>query len=169
MGASFLLARRLVESGVQFVTVHTETKGNGHWDTHSNNFKMLSHWLLPFLDQGLTALLEDLETRGLLEQTLVLVMGDMGRTPRVNGNAGRDHWPQCGFCLLAGGGVRRGLVYGTSDSQGMLPRDLPVTPGDIVSTVYHLVGIDPEMMVPDLTGRPIAISQGGQPLLGVIS
>src|SRR5438270_6840470 len=110
-GASVLLARRLVEAGVTFVTVHTETKGNGHWDTHENNFNMLRHWLLPFLDQALTALLQDLEVRGLLATTLVAVMGDMGRTPRVNAKAGRDHWPQCGFCLLAGGGVKAGFVY----------------------------------------------------------
>ena len=168
MGASFLLARRLVESGVSFVTVHTETKGNGHWDTHANNFNMLRHWLLPFLDQGLAALLEDLATRGLLGTTLVVVMGDMGRTPRVNKNAGRDHWPQCGFCLLAGGGSKPGLVYGSSDNHGLLPRDLPVTPGDLVATVYRLVGVDPELMVPDFTGRPHAVSHGGRPVAGVM-
>ena len=93
-GASVLLARRLVEAGVTFVTVHTETKGPGHWDTHENNFNLLEHFLLPFLDRALTSLLEDLAERGLLETTLVVVTGDMGRTPRVNGKAGRDHWPQ---------------------------------------------------------------------------
>ena len=89
-----LLARRLVEAGVTFVTVHTETKGPGHWDTHENNFNLLEDFLLPFLDRALTSLLEDLAERGLLETTLVVVTGDMGRTPRVNGKAGRDHWPQ---------------------------------------------------------------------------
>src|SRR5262249_15481102 len=93
-GSSLLLARRLVEAGVTFVAVHTEAKGNGHWDTHENNFKMLKHFLLPFLDRALSALIEDLGARGLLDSTLVLTTGDMGRTPRVNGKAGRDHWPQ---------------------------------------------------------------------------
>src|SRR5207248_1399971 len=104
-GSSVLLARRLVEAGVTFVTVHTEARPNGHWDTHENNFNMLRHLLLPFLDRSLSALLDDLADRGLLETTLVVVTGDMGRTPRVNGKAGRDHWPQCGFCLFAGGGT----------------------------------------------------------------
>jgi hypothetical protein len=169
MGASFLLARRLVEAGVTFVTVHTETKGNGHWDTHENNFNMLRHWLLPFLDTALTALLHDLEVRGLLATTLVAVMGDMGRTPRVNAKAGRDHWPQCGFCLLAGGGVKAGHVHGASDRHGLAPREHPVSPGDLVATIYQLVGVDPELTVPDLTGRPIAINHGGRPLHEVLT
>ena len=116
----------------------------------------------------MSALLDDLATRGLLESTLVMVTGDMGRTPRINARAGRDHWPQCGFCLLAGGGVKQGLVYGTSDRHGAFPKDHPVSPGDLVSTVYHLLGIDPETTVPDQTGRPTAISQGGKPLRGVL-
>ena len=168
LGSSMLLARRLVEAGVTFVTVHTETKGAGHWDSHENNFNLLRQWLLPWLDRTVSALLDDLAQRGLLESTLVLVTGDMGRTPRINARAGRDHWPQCGFCLLAGGGVKQGLVYGTSDRHGAFPKDHPVSPGDLVSTVYHLLGIDPETTVPDQTGRPIAISQGGKPLRGVL-
>src|SRR5438270_7448994 len=120
-GASVLLARRLVEAGITFVTVHTEAKGNGHWDTHENNFNMLQHYLLPFLDQALSALLEDLSDRGLLETTLVVVTGDMGRAPRVNAKAGRDHWPQCGFTLLAGAGIKEGVVWGTSDRQAAYP------------------------------------------------
>ena len=167
-GSSTLLARRLVEAGVMFVTVHTESRANGHWDTHENNFALLRGYLLPFLDRALTALLEELDGRGLLATTLVMVTGDMGRTPRVNGKAGRDHWPQCGFCLLAGGGVRQGHVYGTSDRQGGYPIDLPVTPGDLAATVYELVGVDPELTVPDQLGRPIAISQGGRPVAEVI-
>src|SRR5438128_3701785 len=145
-GASVLLARRLVEAGVTFVTVHTETKGPGHWDTHENNFSMLQYLLLPFLDRALTSLLEDLTERGLLKSTLVVVTGDMGRAPRVNGKAGRDHWPQCGFCLLAGGGVKEGTVYGTSDKIGAYPTEHPVSAGDLVATVYHLVGVDPDGM-----------------------
>jgi Protein of unknown function (DUF1501) len=168
-GQSLLLARRLVESGVTFVTIHTEAKGNGHWDTHQNNFNMLWHWLLPFLDQAVSALLEDLDQRGLLQSTLLVVTGDMGRTPRINAGAGRDHWPQCGFCLLAGGGVREGMVHGASDRQGAYPIEHPVSPGDLVSTIYQLVGVDPELMVPDLTGRPIAVSQGGAPIRAVLA
>jgi uncharacterized protein (DUF1501 family) len=153
---------------VTYVTVHTEAKGNGHWDTHENNFNMLKHWLLPFLDRSLSALLEDLGQRGLLETTLVLVTGDMGRTPRVNAKAGRDHWPQCGFCLLAGAGVRSGCVHGVSDKQGAYPKDHPVSPGDLVATVYHLLGVDPEQTVADQTGRPIPIAHGGRPIRAIL-
>ncbi|MBM4067691.1 MAG: DUF1501 domain-containing protein [Planctomycetes bacterium] len=168
-GSSMLLARRLVEAGVTFVTVHTEAKGSGHWDTHENNFNMLKHSRLPFLDRAVSVLLEDLEARGLLDSTLLVVMGDMGRTPRVNAKAGRDHWPRCGFCLLAGAGLKAGIVHGTSDRQGAYPNDHPVSPGDIVASIYHLVGVDPEMTAPDLTGRPISIAHGGQPIWDVIA
>ena len=167
-GSSALLARRLVEAGVTFITIHTEAKANGHWDTHNNNFNMLRHWLLPTLDRCLSALLEDLSQRGLWEQTLVVVMGDMGRTPRINAQAGRDHWPQCGFCLLAGGGIKRGYVHGRSDRGGAFPLEFPVTPGDLCATIYKLVGVDPEMMVPDQTGRPLSITHGGEPIQAVL-
>ena len=168
-GSSILLARRLVESGVSFVTIHTEAKGNGHWDTHSNNFKMLKHFLLPVLDRSVTALVDDLDTRGLLDSTLVVVTGDMGRTPRVNKSAGRDHWPQCGFCLLAGGGTRPGLVVGASDKLAAYPTDHPVSPGDLVATIYHQLGVDPEATVPDQTGRPVHISHGGKVIHKVLA
>jgi hypothetical protein len=162
MGQSLLLGRRLVEAGVPFVAVHTEYKGNGHWDTHENNFKMLSRLLLPWFDRSLSALLDDLESRGLLDTTLVMVTGDMGRTPRINAKAGRDHWPQCGFCLFAGAGTKAGYVHGRSDKQGAYPVEHPVSAGDLAATVYQQMGIDPETMVPDSTNRPIAISHGGQ-------
>ena len=168
-GSSALLARRLVEAGVTFTTIHTESLGNGHWDTHANNFNMLKSFLLPWLDRSLTALLDDLETRGLLDSTLVVVNGDMGRTPRVNKNAGRDHWPQCGFCLLAGGGTRKGLVYGASDGQAAYVRDRPVTPGDLCATIYHQLGVDTDLMVPDQTGRPLHITHGGSVVRGVLA
>lgn len=167
-GSSVLLARRLVEAGVTFVTVHTEAKPNGHWDTHENNFAMLRHVLLPFLDRAVSALVDDLADRGLLESTLVVVTGDMGRTPRINAKAGRDHWPQCGFCLFAGGGTKPGVVYGTTDKTAAFPADLPVSAGDLVATVYHLVGVDPEATVPDHTGRPAHISHGGSPIRGIL-
>jgi hypothetical protein len=168
-GASVLLARRLVEAGVTFITVHTETKGPGHWDTHENNFNMLQHLLLPFLDRAVTALLEDLSDRGLLASTLVIVTGDMGRAPRVNSKAGRDHWPQCGFCLLAGGGVKEGMVYGMSDKIGAYPIEHPVSPGDLVATIYQQLGVDPETTVPDQVGRPTTISHGGQPIRAILA
>lgn len=167
-GQSVLLARRLIEAGVTFVTVHTEAKPNGHWDTHNNNFKMLRHVLLPFLDRAFSALLDDLDDRGLLDSTLVVVTGDMGRTPKVNGAAGRDHWPQCGFCLFAGGGTKPGVVHGTSDKIGAYPIDHPVSAGDLVATMYQLVGVDPEAMVPDFTNRPSHISHGGRPVTAVM-
>ena len=169
-GQSVLLARRLVEAGVTFVTVHTEAaQASGHWDTHSNNFKMLKHLLLPFLDRAVSALLDDLSDRGLLESTLVVVTGDMGRSPKVNGSAGRDHWPQCGFCLFAGGGTKAGIVHGVTDKIAAFPIDHPVSAGDLAATVYHLVGVDPEATVPDHTGRPTHISHGGSPVREVIA
>jgi hypothetical protein len=167
-GQSALLARRLVEAGVTFVTIHTEAKPNGHWDTHENNFNMLKGLLLPFLDRALSALVDDLSDRGLLESTLVVVTGDMGRTPRVNGKAGRDHWPQCGFCLFAGGGTKPGIVHGTTDKIAAFPSDHPVSAGDLVATVYHLVGVDSEGMVLDHTNRPTHISHGGKPIRGIL-
>jgi hypothetical protein len=167
-GSSTLMARRLVEAGSTFVMVHTEAKGNGHWDTHSNNFKMLKHWLLPYLDQAVSALLDDLEVRGMLENTLVVILGDMGRMPKVNSSAGRDHWPQAGFALLFGAGVRPGTVFGSTDSQAASPKDHPVSPGDICATMYHLLGVDPENTVPDHTGRPTHISHGGKVIIPIL-
>lgn len=167
-GQSVLLARRLVEAGVTFVTVHTEARPNGHWDTHENNFNMLKKLLLPFLDRSLSALLDDLTDRGLLEETLVLVTGDMGRQPRINHAAGRDHWPQCGFALFAGGGTKPGTVLGTSDRIGAYPVEHPVSTGDLAATVYHLMGIDPEATVPDHLHRPIPIAHGGKPLTPIL-
>lgn len=130
---------------------------------------MLRGYLLPFLDRAVSALLDDLETHGLLETTLVLVIGDMGRTPRVDKKAGRDHWPQCGFCLLFGGGTKAGFVHGPSDSQGGYVKDLPISPGALVATLYESLGIDPELTLPDHTGRPVAASQGGSPVRAVLA
>jgi hypothetical protein len=165
-GSSLLVARRLVEAGVPFISVHAEIFGRyGHsYDMHENNFGMLKNCNLPILDQAWPALIEDLNARGLLESTLVIVMGEMGRTPRINAKAGRDHWPQCGFSLLAGGGVKSWIVYGESDAQAAWPKSCPVSPADLVSTVYLLLGIDPHTTVPDRTGRPVAISHGGEPI-----
>jgi hypothetical protein len=170
-GSSLLCARRLVEGGVPFVSVHAEIFGaTGHsYDMHENNFGMLKDHNLPILDRAIPALLQDLDERGLLSSTLVVVMGEMGRSPRVNGKAGRDHWPQCGFSLLFGGGVREGTVYGTTDKHAGYPADNPVSPGDVVATIYTLLGIDPHLMLPDRTGRPIAVAHGGEAIRGVIA
>jgi len=125
---SCLVARRLVEAGSTFISVNWEEADSGnHWDLHANNFNMCRHHL-PVLDQMFTALVDDLEQRGLLDTTLVVLMGEMGRTPRVNAKAGRDHWPQCGFVVLAGGGTRRGLVLGKTDKQAAYPVDRPGLP-----------------------------------------
>ncbi len=162
-GTSALIARRLVEAGTMLVTIHWEAKGNNHWDLHGNNFGMLrSH--LPQLDQFVEALVLDLEERGLLESTLVVVMGEMGRTPKINAKAGRDHWPQCGFSLLFGGGTRRGCVIGATDKTAAYPTDRPVSAGDMAATIYHLLGVDASLTVPDLGNRPVHISHGGSPV-----
>lgn len=160
-GTSMLMARRLIEVGAKFVTVHWEATHANHWDLHQNNFGML-RLHLPQLDQLTSAIVLDLEERGLLDETLVVVMGEMGRTPKVNKAAGRDHWPQCGFALLFGGGTRRGCVVGATDRQAAYPTDRPVSAGDLAATIYHLLGIDPHQTVPDLSSRPVEISHGGQ-------
>jgi hypothetical protein len=174
-GSSMLTARRLVEAGVKFIGVTTESQlngkvGAGQWDTHSNNFKLLKNFNLPVLDQNYSAFLDDLEQRGLLDSTLVILMGEMGRTPKVKPkNGGRDHWTQCGFILLAGGGTRRGVVHGTSDKQAGWPIDFPVSSADHVATVYHLVGVDPHMKIKDATGQTVPVALEGQPVHEVIA
>jgi hypothetical protein len=170
-GSSLLVARRLVEAGVTFISVHAEIFGKyGHsYDMHENNFGMLKDANLPILDMAYPALVQDLDERGLLDTTLVVVMGEMGRSPKVNAKAGRDHWPQCGFSLLTGGGVKAGNVYGATDKYAAYPARDPVSPGDVVATIYHLLGIDPRTTVPDLSGRPMQIAHGGEPIWGVIA
>ena len=165
-GSSMLVARRLVEAQVPFISVHAEIFGRyGHsYDMHENNFGMLKDYNLPILDRCLPALVEDLDQRGLLDSTLVIVMGEMGRSPKVNSKAGRDHWPQCGFSLLLGGGIQHGMVFGETDAQAAYPISHPVSPSDLVATIYHLLGIDPEMTVADRLGRPQAIAHGGSPI-----
>ena len=166
-----LIARRLVEAGVPFVSVHQEIfRHYGHsYDMHENNFSMLKDFNLPLLDQVYPALIEDLDARGLLDETLVIVMGEMGRTPRINGKAGRDHWPQCGFSLLTGGGVKAGHVHGATDRHAAYPISHLVTPASLVATIYHLLGIDPHMTVPDRIGRPLPIAHGGEPIQDVLA
>jgi len=173
-GSCALTARRLVQAGVKFVGITTESAyqgavGAGQWDTHGNNFKLLKNFNLPTLDQNYTALIGDLEEKGLLDSTLVVVMGEMGRTPKVKSNGGRDHWTQCGFILMTGGGVKSGYVHGVSDKQAAWPIDAPVSSGDFVATVYQLLGIDPHLPVTDSMGQTVPVSLHGEPVWDVIA
>ncbi|MDB5307811.1 MAG: hypothetical protein JWO38_2013 [Gemmataceae bacterium] len=160
-----LLARRLVEAGVPLVTVYSV--GNRDWDTHGNNFKDLKQTLLPPTDRGLSALLDDLDGRGLLDETLVVWMSEMGRTPRINNGAGRDHWSFCYSIVMAGGGIRGGQVYGSSDRAAAYPSTNPVSPGDVAATIYHCLGIDPRTELTDQQGRPLVVGVGN-PIRGVL-
>src|SRR5262249_6269902 len=139
------------------------------WDTHGRNFAILKDYNLPYFDLAFSALLEDLEVRGLLDETLVVVMSEMGRTPKINGNAGRDHWTYCYSGTFAGAGVRGGTVFGASDAQAAYVKDNPVRPADVCATVYDVLGIDPEMTVKDRTGRPVPVAQGGRPIKGILA
>jgi hypothetical protein len=155
---SCLLARRLVEAGVPLVTAYSF--GNRDWDTHGGNFSALKNTLLPPTDRGVSALLEDLHCRGLLDETLVVWMSEMGRTPRINRDAGRDHWSFCYSIVLAGGGIRGGQVYGSSDRSAAYPSTNPVSPADVAATIYHCLGIDPRAHVTDQQGRPLVVATG---------
>jgi hypothetical protein len=160
-GQALLLARRLAEAGVPMIAIHfNEMTVCDGWDTHSKNFQALQSELLPMLDRGLSALLEDLDQRGQLCETLVVVMGEFGRTPRINKDAGRDHWGLCQSVLLAGGGIRGGQVLGSSDRIGAYPASDPVDPVDIHATMFHCMGLDPEQTIYDSLGRPYRVSNG---------
>jgi Protein of unknown function (DUF1501) len=164
-GQSLLLARRLVEAGVRFVTVY-DHQANGqlsNWDAHADVFARLKDDLLPPADRAFAALIEDLDGRGLLDSTLVIATGEFGRTPRVNGTGGRDHWPYCYSTVLAGGGVRGGTVHGASDKIGAYPDRDGVTPGDLAATLFWRFGLDAQAEVVDLAGRPYRLAEG-QPL-----
>lgn len=179
-GTSLLLARRLVEAEVPFVTVFwmgdeqaakkRKCASGGGWDTHGNNFGCLKDDLLPQFDRGFSALIEDLASRGLLDQTLVLVTSEMGRKPKIGDprsggvtGAGRDHWTHCLTDVMAGGGIRGGQTYGASDRFGEYPADNPVTPADITKTVYHAMGID-DLTATDPQGRPYQLLDDAKPL-----
>jgi hypothetical protein len=160
-GQAMLLARRLSEAGVPMIAIHfNEMTVCDGWDTHSKNFTALQSELLPMLDQSLSALLEDLHQRGRLSETLVVVMGEFGRTPRINKDAGRDHWGLCQSVLLAGGGIRGGQVHGSSDRIGAYPATDPVDPTDIHATMFHCLGLDPERTMYDALRRPFPLSTG---------
>lgn len=160
-GQCVLMARRLVEHGVPLVTVNWHNDGRNFWDTHGNNFNRLKDDLIPPADQALSALIEDLEQRGLLDETLIVWVGEFGRKPIISkNNAGREHWPFCYSGLLAGGGIRGGSVYGASDAHGSHPALNAVTPLDFAATIYEALGINPHQTTPDPLGRPIPISGG---------
>lgn len=159
-GQNLLVARRLVEAEVPFVNVYDFRQQGQNWDAHFKNFNQHKTHLLPLADQSLSALIEDLEVRGLLDTTLVVAMGEFGRTPKINKEAGRDHWPDCYSVLLAGGGIRGGYVHGSSDRMGAYPATDPVTPSDLAATIFWRFGIDPATEIHDLTGRPHRLSDG---------
>jgi len=164
-GQSMLLARRLTEAGVPVVQVCCAAGdlngGAGDmWDTHSDNFNRLKNRLLPVFDRGASALLTDLANRGSLDQTLLVFLTDFGRTPRINGSAGRDHYPSVYSVALAGGGIRGGQVYGSSDETGAFPKTQPCGPADVHATIFRALGISPRAEIRDMLGRPFPISDG---------
>ncbi len=172
-GQSVLQARRLVEAGVPFVTVFWPNDGmtnvSVYWDTHNRNFIDLKTRLCPVTDQAFSALLDDLQERGMLDETLIVWTGEMGRTPRVGqgvvggagaGADGRDHWPSCFTSVLAGGGIQGGIVHGSSDKFAAYPASSPTSPQDLAATIYHCLGIDPHVQLRDNLGRPLTICEG---------
>ena len=168
LGQSLLLSRRLIEAGVRLVTCCTGCRIDQTWDTHRDHFPLLKKSILPYFDRAFSALLEDLEQRGLLEETLVVAMGEFGRTPKLGQitsgagaePSGRDHWPDCYTVLLAGGPFKRGMIYGASDQFGGYPQEHPVSPEDITATIYQALGIPPETRIYDQLNRPYTLVEG---------
>jgi uncharacterized protein (DUF1501 family) len=160
-GRSCLVARRLIEAGVGLVTVPWMFKqSEQNFDTHSKNFPKMKDQLLPPVDRAFSALIEDLELRGMLDQTLIAWTGEFGRSPKINGSGGRDHWGKVYSTVLAGGGLRGGRVYGRSDKQAGTPADNPVHVSDFFATMYHALGYGPETHVTEPNGRPFFVVQG---------
>ncbi|HZW30712.1 MAG TPA: DUF1501 domain-containing protein [Isosphaeraceae bacterium] len=176
LGQCLLLTRRLIEAGVRVVTVCTGARYDQAWDTHRQHFPLLKRSILPMFDRGFSALLEDLHQRGLLEETLVVAMGEFGRTPKVGqitssagaDKGGRDHWPHCYSILFAGGGIPGGAIYGASDADAAYPARDPVTPPDITATIYKALGIDPDTTIRDPLDRPHFVSTG-TPIRALVS
>lgn len=160
-GQGVLLARRLIEHGVPMVSVNWHNDGKNFWDTHGDNFNRLKNDLIPPADRALAALLEDLDERGMLDETLVVWVGEFGRRPTITPeNSGREHWPFCYSGLMAGGGIRGGMIYGSSDSKGAYPDRDPVTPQDLGTTIVHALGIPTDATVQDREGRPHHVATG---------
>lgn len=174
-GNSTLIGRRLLEAGVRFVNVTWDLYWDrvqvdyDCWDTHTKNFPILRENKLPYLDQTLSTLLDDLQGRGLLDETLIVLMSEMGRTPRINANGGRDHWTNCYSVVFFGGGITGGTIYGASDSQAGFVKDKPVSTSDICCTIYEALGISPEATVPERNGRPMSISHGGRAIREILA
>lgn len=168
-GQSVLLARRLIEAGSRLACISWAPDANATWDTHGNNFKKLKGELLPQFDMAITSLVNDLTARGMLDRTLVAVLGDFGRTPKVNANAGRDHWNFCYSLMLFGGGFKKGLVYGASDRIGSHPSLNPLTPADIISTMYQCLGVSHELEILDRLSRPQALCPWGNPVTELLA
>jgi len=167
-GQRCLLARRLAEAGVPLINVSYCQTPKGSWDTHNNHFNQMRDSLAPTFDIAFSALINDLEQRGMLDETLVFVNAEFGRTPKINAKAGRDHWPFVYSLALAGAGVGRGVVYGASDQAAAYPTDRPHDPKDMAATIYHLLGVDPELMLHDRTGRPYHVCIG-KPIQGILA
>ncbi|WP_254512692.1 DUF1501 domain-containing protein [Anatilimnocola floriformis] len=176
-GQGCLLARRLVEAGTKFVTVYFSNSIGGRstteggWDTHgfdgTRMYPIVKDYHFPITEKTLPTLMDDLEQRGLLDDTLVVWMGEFGRTPKINANASRDHWPNCYSILLAGAGVKKGFIYGKSDDKAQFPDEHPVKPEDLAATIYHILGIDPNSEIRDRNNRPLFI--GGKPVMEVMA
>jgi uncharacterized protein (DUF1501 family) len=181
-GQACLLARRLIEAGTRFVQVTWPARSDdepaegpdGSWDTHRNNFPMLKKWRCPVFDRAAAALIADLHDRGLLQRTLLLAIGEFGRSPKLGspttdnvGPGGRDHWPACYSCLIAGGGVKPGRVYGESDQHGAFPKTNQVHPYDVIATIYHALGINPATEYRDTQNRPRRLVEHGRPIAGL--
>ena len=157
------MGRRMIEAGSRFVTVLWDAPDGYSWDSHRSSKDLEKH-LVPGFDQAFSALIADLDERGLLDETLVVAVGEMGRTPKANPQWGRGHWSYCFPCVLAGAGIRGGITYGASDKDAAYPKDRPVSPEDLAATIYWALGIDPEIRLPDAQGRPVQIVEGGRPL-----
>jgi hypothetical protein len=162
-GQSTLMGRRMIEAGSRFVTVLWDAPDGYSWDSHRSS-NHLEKFLIPGFDQSFSALITDLDERGLLDETLVVAVGEMGRTPKANGQWGRGHWSYCFPCVLAGAGIRGGITYGSSDKEAAWPKEHPVSPEDLAATIYWALGIDPEIRLPDAQGRPVQIVEDGRPL-----
>jgi uncharacterized protein (DUF1501 family) len=173
-GQSVLMARRLVESGVRLVQVNwpregaAEMKGSPLWDSHAKNTERVRDVLCPQFDKTFATFIADLKSRGLLDETLVVVMGEFGRTPKFNANGGRDHWGPCFSIALAGAGAGGGQIIGASDRLGAFPADRPVTPANLAATIFHLLGIEPHAEFIDPTGRPRYVTDNGVPLKEIV-
>jgi len=168
-GQSTLLARRMIEAGSRVACLSWAPDANATWDTHGNNFVKLKTELLPQLDSAFSALMADLTDRGMLQRTLVVVMGEFGRTPKVNPAGGRDHWNFCYSLLMAGGGLRGGYVHGASDKIGGQPSLHPTSPADVIATIYACLGIAADHELKDRFGRPMAVVPWGEPVAELLA